>query len=307
MSIKDSWWKDCIRRFLPELILKMIPELYYDVDFTKKPNFLSQELQDTLQIPNEHNSARFVDELIEIQLKTGDTQWVLLHIEVQGKGNYDISWRMMLYCCLIFAHYHKMPVALAILTDKRPKKETPGIFEFNQYGTKHTYVYNLFEIYKQDDAELLNSNNPFDIIIYAAKKYNDYNGRGKKKELKKFSYLKEITQLLFNKGWKRDDIRALLILTERIIRLKDKELRLQYRTETEKMEGKNKMALSFIEEWLLEEREKGRSDGISQGILQGISQGISQGRNEEFERAVEFMTSHGIKPEIISQFKNSKL
>ena len=158
----DGWWKDCIKRFFPELLLRMIPELYQDTDFTKEPKFLSQELLDTLQIPEEHKSARYVDELVEIKLKNNDIEWVLLHIEVQGKGNKDISWRMMLYCCLIFAHYHRMPVALAILTDKRPKKESPGIFKFNQYGTRHIYEYNVFEVYAQDDEELLNSNNPFD-------------------------------------------------------------------------------------------------------------------------------------------------
>ncbi len=81
---------------------------------------------------------------------------------------------MMLYCCLIFAQYRRMSVALAILTDKRPSNETPGKFEFSEYGTKLLYKYNLFEVYDQDDDKLLNSGDPFDSFIYAAKKYSDY-------------------------------------------------------------------------------------------------------------------------------------
>ena len=66
-----------------------------------------------------------------------------------------------------------MPVALAILTDKRPSTETPGKFEFSEYGTKLLYKYNLFEVYDQDDDKLLNSDNPFDSFIYAAKRLHE--------------------------------------------------------------------------------------------------------------------------------------
>ena len=98
----------------------MMPEVYEDVDFSQNFTFLDKELRDTVQVSlsEEHNAAKFVDTLVQLPLKSGKNQWVLLHIEVQGKGGEDISFRMILYCCLIFAHYRRMPVALAILTDK---------------------------------------------------------------------------------------------------------------------------------------------------------------------------------------------
>ena len=154
----------------------MMPELYEDVDFSQDFTSLDKELRDTIQVSlsEEHNAAKFVDTLVQIPLKSGKNQWVLLHIEVQGKGGEDISLRMILYCCLIFAHYRRMPVALAILTDKRPSNEKPGKFEFSEYGTELLYKYNLFEVYNQSDEKLLNSDNPLDSFIYAAKKYSDY-------------------------------------------------------------------------------------------------------------------------------------
>lgn len=146
MSVdKDSIWKDAVELYLPLLLKRMIPELYNDVDFSQELKFLDKELRDTIQVSlnEEHNAAKFVDTLVQIPLKSGKNQWVLLHIEVQGKGGDDISLRMVLYCCLIFAHYGRMPVALAILTDKRPSTETPGKFEFSEYGTQLIYKYNL--------------------------------------------------------------------------------------------------------------------------------------------------------------------
>ena len=63
---RDGFWKDAIARFLPQLVQRMLPELYEKVDWTKEPKFLSQELRDTLQGPaaEEHNFARFVDVLV---------------------------------------------------------------------------------------------------------------------------------------------------------------------------------------------------------------------------------------------------
>lgn len=140
---KDGIWKDAVEQYLPLLLKRMMPELYEDVDFSEDIKFLDKELRDTIQVSmsEEHNSAKFVDTLVQVPLKSGKNEWVLLHIEVQGKGGEDISFRMILYCCLIFAHYRRMPVALAILTDKRPLKETPGKIEYSEYGTELVYKY----------------------------------------------------------------------------------------------------------------------------------------------------------------------
>ena len=121
---KAGIWKDPVKQNLPLLLKRMIPDIYEDVDFSQEIKFFDKELQDTIQVSlgAEHKSAQFVDTLVQVPLKSEKNQWVLLHIEIQGKGGEDISLRMILYCCLIFAHYRRMPVALAILTDKRPMK-----------------------------------------------------------------------------------------------------------------------------------------------------------------------------------------
>ena len=256
---RDGFWKDAIARFLPQLVQRMLPELYGKVDWSKEPKFLSQELRDTLQRPaaDEHNAPRFVDELIQLSLKNGNTQWVLLHIEVQGKGGDDISYRMALYCCLIFSHHYRMPVALAILTAPRPEKEPLGIYTEEQCGTQLTYRYNCFEIMNQDDGALLGSDNPFDLIIYAAKKESLFKGRDK--EQQKFKYLREITRLLADKGWDEKDRRDLLILIARMINLKDENLQQQYIDDVRTMKGESGMAaMTFIEKFF-------RDEGLNEG------------------------------------------
>lgn len=320
---KDGIWKDAIEQYLPLLLKRMMPELYEDVDFSQNLTYLDKELRDTIQVTlsEEHNAAKFIDTLIQVPLKTGKNQWVLLHIEVQGEGGDDISLRMILYCCLIFAHYRRMPVALAILTDKRPLKETPGIFEFREYGTELIYKYNLFEVYNQKDEELLDSDNPFDSFIYAAKKYSKYMKEDAQKE--KLKYLLRITRNLYGRGLNENDRRRILVFISRLINLKDGELRKQYFEELKELEGESKMReLTWLEEYFRDEaiaigeargiaigeargKEQGIAIGEARGEERGIAIGEAHGKEYAVSAAIEFMRSNGMSNEQINSFRNS--
>lgn len=236
--------------------------------------FLDKELRDTLQVPlaDEHEPARYVDSLAEIPLDNGNSEWVLLHIEVQGEGGKDISWRMMLYCCLIFAHYHRMPVALAILTDKRPDKEILGKFEFSQYGTSLVYNYNTFAVYKQEDEELLRSENPFDSFIYIAKKYKEY--RSEESQQVKFNYLLGMTRHLYAKGLDSRERSEILMLIARLVNLEDKNFCAKYAEEIHKLKGETEMSRIVGPAWIEEIFRKEAEEEV-------LNMRLAQGRREE--------------------------
>ena len=290
---KDGIWKDALKRYLPLLLKRTMPELHNDVDFSQEVKFLDKELQDTIQVTlaEEHNSAKFIDSLVELPLKSGKNQWVLLHVEVQGKGGEDISYRMMLYCCLIFAHYRRMPVALAILTDKRPSNETPGKFEFSEYGTKLLYKYNLFEVYDQDDEKLLNSDNPFDSFIYASKKYSDYMSSENQKI--KLEYLLKISRNLYERGLNAKERAGIIVFVSRLINLEDEELRKQFFDELKKLKGEDVMnEMTWIEEHFYN---------------QALDRGRDEGRSETLNAAIDFMRSNGMSIDKVNDFKKSVL
>lgn len=300
---KDGIWKDAVEQYLPLLLKRMMPELYDDVDFSQEVTFLDKELRDTIQVSlsAEHNAAKYVDTLVQVPLKTGKNQWVLLHIEVQGKGGEDISFRMILYCCLIFAHYRRMPVALAILTDKRPSNETLGMFKFSGYGTELIYKYNLFEVYNQSDEELLNSDNPFDSFIYASKKYSGYMSEDAQNV--KLEYLLKITRNLYERGLNEQDRTRIIIFISRLINLEDHNLRDQFFEEIKKLEGKSNMAeLTWIEEHFRDEMLK---RGRSEGIAIGEARGEERGRSRMLNAAIDFMRSNGMSDEQIDIFRKS--
>lgn len=150
-----------------------------------------------------------------------------------------------------------------------------------------TYRYNCFEVEKQDDGTLLESDNPFDLIIYAAKKEALF--KGKDKESQKFKYLRELTRLLAGKGWDEKDRRDLLILIARMINLEDKGLQQQYVADVKAMKGENNMAaMTFIEKYFKDE-------------------GISLGRHEEKFDTARRMRDAGMPVADIHKFTNLSL
>ena len=285
----DGLWKDAIKRFLPQLIMRTLPDLYNDVDFSQEPEFLSQELRDTIQRPiaDSHNPPLFVDELIKLFMKNGSIEWVLFHIEIQGSGGEDISFRMHLYYCLIFSHHRRMPVGLAILTRPRPKGEKTGIFAAEQYGTRISYKYNCFEVYNLDDEELLNSDNPFDLMFYAVKKTANV------REESKFAQLLTLTRLLALKGWNEEDRRDIFNFIVRAVNLKDVALRQKFTRVIKEGDG-NTMTLSFVEEYFL-------NQGIAVGEARGEKRGESRGRREANLETARRLRAMGLSDSDISK------
>ncbi len=273
----DGFWKALIRRFWRELLRSAIPDLYRDADLEQEATPLDKELQDTLPKPGDEEqvSAKFVDTLLKIPLKDGGEQWVLLHIEVQGRGGEDLSRRMMRYYCLLFAHYDKNPIALAILTASRPKSETPGVYDFLQYGTRLHYSYNCVKLWNLDDEGLLASDNPFDLALYAAKKALAYDNE----EQQKLIYLLKLTRILVSKGWSREDRSDLLAFIARVINLKDRALWEQYRKGAREIKGESEM-MSFWDEELEQTRAQGRAQGRAEGRVMGHEEGREEGRQE---------------------------
>ncbi|MBQ6773020.1 MAG: hypothetical protein IJP48_03050 [Synergistaceae bacterium] len=283
----DELWKDFIAEFWREILEKFIPDLYAKADLNHEPEFLDKELHEitsALEPEGSTSHKRYVDELIKIFLQDGSDEWVLLHIEIQGKDGENISLRMFRYYCLIFIRYSKNPAALAILTAKRPKREgEPGIYKSEVFGTSIEYKYNLVKAYALSDEELTSGNNVVDLFIYSTKIAAKY----RKSRKKKLGYMKTILQLLHDKGFTNRQSMMFIMFLERVMRLGEEKYVLEFDNEVKKIfhEGDERMRRKTVTETIYESgiaegRTQGFNQGINQGITQGITQGISQGINE---------------------------
>jgi hypothetical protein len=271
----DSTWKDLIKKFLPHLLKRAIPELYKRIDTTAKPKFLDKEFRDILNTadPAIHRSPHYADYLIEAPLKDGGGEIIIIHVEIQGhggKGNF--AERMYFYKNLIYAHYRKEPAALAIITEGRRKNQR--FYSYSLFGSEIIYRYNNLVLAELDDDELLGSENPIDLALYSAKC-----AARSKDDLQKFNYLRSISGLLAKRGWDAFEKRDLLLFIERIIYIEDKELAVKYREYRLQLNEEGKIL--YIPFYELDAAEEVEKRGIEKGKLEVARNLLARGDSPE--------------------------
>ena len=142
------------------------------------------------------------------------------------------------------------------------------------YGTHIRYSYNNLVLSELDDEELLSGDNPFDLVLCAAKAAV----KNKKKELQKYHYLRSLLGHLSKRGWSTQDKRDLMLFIERIINLKDETLAekiVEYQRELEE-----EAEIVYVS---LAEREgikKGKLEGKLEGRMEGELKGRMEGKME---------------------------
>jgi predicted transposase/invertase (TIGR01784 family) len=266
------------------LLERALPELYEAADREVEQRFLDKEFRDVLNTadPKIHASPHFADYVLEVPLKNGRAEWIILHIETQqSRGGGDLAERMYHYKSLIYAHYRREPAALAIVVGKRPPNE-PLYYSHSLFGTESLYRYNNLVLQELGDDELMASDNPADLVLYAAKC-----ALRSKKELQKYRYLRKLLDLLGERGWGRDDKRDLLLFIERLLYLKDKQLEIQYIEYRNQLNREGKIV--FIP---MGEREAARE--IEQ---RGIEKGIEKGKLE----VARNLLANGVSPDVIAK------
>ena len=168
MRRNDILWKGALEDLFDDFLRFFYPDVDLLFDMERGFEYLDKEL-DQLFPPEEDNfEPRYVDKLVKVFTLTGDEEWILVHIEVQGYNDKDFARRMFQYYYRILDQYDKPITAFAIFTDNNEKFH-PKYYERNFLGTKVYYQYNTYKIAIQDDAELEASNNPFAMAVLSAK------------------------------------------------------------------------------------------------------------------------------------------
>jgi predicted transposase/invertase (TIGR01784 family) len=269
----DSFWKDLVAEYFYPLLKRALPELYADADINAKPKFLDKEFTDVLKTsdPQAHKSPHFADFVVEVPLKDGSGKWIICHIESQGQNKGDLAERMFFYMCVIYAHYRRVPAALAIVAYKPSANESPR-YSHMRYGTRIDYGYNGLVLLELDDEELIASDNPIDIVLYAAKY-----ALKSRQELQKYNYLRKATELLAERGWDMEEKRRLMLFMERIMNLKDEKMKVKYWEYQEQLDKEGKIVyVSIAEEYYTKKGiEKGRLEGKLEVARNLLADGVS--------------------------------
>ncbi|HFA49461.1 MAG TPA: hypothetical protein ENJ95_10650 [Bacteroidetes bacterium] len=214
----DARWKDLIKGLHRYFVAKFFPNLYPQIDFTKKVRFLDKEMQKLFADWDKKGPVRG-DILMELQLKKGGKQFILIHVEAQHGYDQTLPERMFVTFYRLRDKYPNVPLtAIALYTgDKVPS--SPGVYEYKFEGTELVYQFPAFTVKDQDEAELLASDNPIDLAILAGL----YVLKVKNNLRKAVLYKRKLAELCFERGYNQQASIDLINFVSFLIALPDKE------------------------------------------------------------------------------------
>jgi len=276
----DSAWKEVIEKLFEAFLEFFFLEIHRDIDFSKKPVFLSKELNSIK--PYGKIGKRYADELVKVYLKDGSAACIciFIHIEVQGaKAEAGIfEERTYIYNYRIFDKNIEKGIkviSLVILTDE-DKKYRPDQYIVNQWGFELRMKFPLVKIIdykhkKELKDKLETSRNPMTMIVKAQLKSYEL----KKADNNNKSTVKwELIRQCYERRYKKEQIRALLKFIDWIIRLPEG-LDNQISEKIARLEEEYKMP--YVTSWERIAEKRGEKRGEEKGKLETARELINNG------------------------------
>ena len=208
----DAYWKEIVTVLFEDCVRFFLPEVGEQIDFDRPPEFLEQELHKLIADETKRGKI-YNDKLAKVWLKDGSERWLLIHIEVQSYREADFAERMFSYFYRIYDKYGPHLTALAIYTGS--KRQPPDTFRYELFGTEVTYRFNAFSVRQAVEKDLLASDNPFALVVLAAK----YLLNTRKDPQKRYSFKRKLVTLALEKGYERPKVVVLLRFVYLIVSL----------------------------------------------------------------------------------------
>ncbi len=263
---EDGFWKEVLDTFFEDFMALLFPEAHAGIDWEAGFQFRDKELP-KLEL-DDKEGPRIVDKLVEVQLLGGDSQLVLVHIEVQSNRDQKFARRMFEYHYRLRAK-HELPVAnFAVLADLDTAWR-PNRFEEKTLGTHVRLAYSMVKLldYHAREEELSTSDNLFAVLILAVLKAQETSTKTEQDMARRADWKLRTVRSLYERRVPRAKIRRLLKFVDWIVRLPE-DLGNQVFVELEKIEKVNNMAYVTSFERI----------GIKRGMEKGMKMGLEQGR-----------------------------
>lgn len=282
---KDMVWKSAIENYFEEFMRYFALDISQDIDFRKGYVNLDKELAQ-LAPKSEHNGRR-CDELIRVSMKSGEEEFVLIHIEVQGYEDREFAKRMFQYMYRIYDKYDKKIYPLAIYTHDIGNNQ-PDRYEEKFYGMSLRYQFPIYIAIDQAEERLEQDKNPFATVVLAGL----YAIKSKDKEEERFKFKRKLSKMLFQKGWERKAIVAMFYYIDNIMKLKN--------------EGDNKRIIEEFEQQMNREDHEMKFTFDETNYAQvlrknAMLEGMQRGKEEGIFLVAKNMLKEGIPVDLISK------
>lgn len=250
-SDMDGGWKDIIEDFTEDFFEFYFPDIHKRIDFSEGVKFLDKQL--TQIISDGESVKRDADKLMEVRLKNGEVEWILIHIEVQSYPDKTFEERMYVYNYRIYDKYRRKVVSLAVLIDG-DEHYRPSGFSFEDMGFKLVFEFPVVKIIDFEADNLIDDDNPFAIAtrvqLRKIEDMGDDEGR--------YDHKVSLTRGLYEKGFGKEKIVKLYRFIDFVLTL-PKPLAIKFKKEHEKIEEDLRMPYVTSNERLARE-EQARDD-----------------------------------------------
>jgi Putative transposase, YhgA-like len=258
----DSPWKQILQLYFEEFMLFFFPQAHSEIDWTQKPEFLDQELQQVVR--DAELGERLADKLVKIYRTDGEESWILVHLEIQSQEESNFAARMFTYNYRIYDRYKRSVASLAVLGDERSNWR-PNQFGYNLFGCTIEFTFPIVKLldYQQRQSELEASRNPLATVVMAhLKAMETRNDRIERKQQKLV-----LVRRLYEQGLRREDVINLFGFIDWMMTLPaqlEEEFWQEYRDFEESL---SMQYITSVERFGI---EKGKLEALLKGIALGL-------------------------------------
>ena len=260
----DNPLKEAIQHLLHRLLEWYFNAAYLEIDWSDPPEFLETELRQIA--PSAQSGQRRADKLAKVRLKSGEHEFVLIHVELESNPEPDFDERMYVYNYRGYDLFRKPVASFAVLATS-PRDWRPGTFSYGVLGTTVTLTYSAAKMVEYQDRleELENSDNPFALITLAQLQTR----ATRRKPESRLEWKARITEKLYERGMSREEIQVAFRVIDWMMRLPEA-LDRSFQERVEEIEARYRMPYVTSVERLARKdgRQEGRQEGQQEGRLQ---------------------------------------
>jgi hypothetical protein len=248
------------------------------IDWSVRPRFRDKELAGIGFGPGA--DVMVADKLVEVRLRGGSVQWVLIHVEVQAQRDASLASRVLDYNYRIFKQYGRQVASLVLLADDDPGWR-PHAFHNQVLGTVMGISYataKLLDFAGRADA-LMSSRNPFAWVTLAHLRTRQ--ARHDPEQL--YAAKWQLTKLLYQHGWSKRRIIVLFKVVNWMMTLPSPQHERYWRDVLQLGKESNmELDMKRVLDWVtpLEQSfiDKGMAKGLEEGLKEGRKEGLTEGR-----------------------------
>ena len=263
MDDYDSPWKEAIEEWFEEFLAFFFPAVYALIDWSRGYVFLDKELQQLT--PESEQGRRTVDKLVKVYRLSGEENWLLVHVEVQGQAEAEFPRRMYRYRYRISDKFDRPVISLAVLADDEAGWR-PAEYHEADAGCELIFRFPIVKLLDFSSREdwLEAEPNSFAIVTLAHLKTQQTRGNDEERQRWKIRLAKG----LYRRGYDAHRIRRLYRVLDWLLRLPKEAEKIVW---NEIVQIERESAMPYVTSAELIGMEKGMEKGMEQGILTGIA------------------------------------